>query len=74
MAKLVIFFLLFFNLFLFSCGGGGSNSNQSSLNANKDQNAEVNNSSEDTITASQVQTVIVENRFGECNFGECKFE
>ena len=60
-------------LFLYSCGGGSS-SDQIPLNTNVDQNNEVNNSSQESVSVSPVQTSIVENRFGKCNFGECKFE
>tara|TARA_Y100000591_G_C21737505_1_gene647448 strand:+ start:522 stop:761 length:240 start_codon:yes stop_codon:yes gene_type:complete len=67
-------FLSFIALFLFSCGGGGSNSDQVPIKTNIDQNTEVNNSSQDTVSVTPAQTPIVENRFGKCNFGECKFE
>ena len=81
--KYCFLFISIFALFLSSCGGGGSNSDQSPINANEDQNSGFNSSSQDnspqdnssqnTALATAAKTVIVENRFGECNFGECKF-
>ena len=70
-------FLSFIALFLFSCGGGGSNSDQTPLDSNANQNTEVNNSSQDTVSVAlepvtaQIEVV---NRFGKCNFGECRFD
>ena len=72
--KYSLLFVSLIVLFLFSCGGGGSSSDQIPLNTNVDQNKEVNNSSQETVSVSPVQTSIVENRFGKCSFGECKFE
>lgn len=76
--KYCFLFLSVIALFLSSCGGGGSNSDQSPINANEDQNSGFNSSSQDnssqnTALSTAAKTVIIENRFGECNFGECKF-
>ena len=66
MNKYSFLFLSLTILFLYSCGGGGNNSDQTPnpINTNIDQNTEVNNSTEDTVSPSPVKASIVENRFG----------
>lgn len=78
MIKFIIFLAIFLShLLLFSCGGGDSNSDQTPINTNVDQNKEVDNSSQNTVSASVVTAptqIEVVNRFGMCDFGECRFE
>ena len=65
---------ILFVIFLHSCGGGGvSQGNISNESSSQSQLS----SSNQNLNADQSSTLnieIVENRFGECNFGECKFE
>ena len=71
---------IIFVIFLHSCGGGGvsqgnisnefsseSESSSESISSGSNQNSNVDQS-------SSLNVEIVENRFGECVFGECKFE
>ena len=59
---------------LYSCGGGGgSQGNISNEFSSQSQPSDSNqNSNADEFSSLNVE--IVENRFGKCNFGECKFE
>ncbi len=73
--------MIFYLIFLHSCGGGGTKTNisnepssePSSETASKSESSTSNqNSNVDQSLTFNIE--IVENRFGECNFGECKFE
>lgn len=66
--------LMFFLIVLYSCGGGGgSQGNISNEFSSQSQPSDSNqNSNADQFSSLNVE--IVENRFGKCNFGECKFE
>ena len=67
------FLTLFGCPFLISCGGGEMSDGLDSLN----QQTEISNqtSNSNNVSSSQSPTDIVkENRFGECVFGECRFE
>tara|TARA_A100001234_G_scaffold205420_1_gene201079 strand:- start:191 stop:433 length:243 start_codon:yes stop_codon:yes gene_type:complete len=66
--------LMFFLIVLYSCGGdGGFRGNISNESSSQSQPSDLNqNSNADQSSSFNVE--IVENRFGKCNFGECKFE
>ena len=67
------FLTLFCYLFLISCGGGEGSNDPISLNQQTDASNQTSNSN--NLSSSQSSSNIVkENRFGECTFGECKFE
>ena len=75
-----IFFAIFLPFLLISCGGGSGSNSQSSEESLNDITSSQDNS-DDTISSSiqtsdliQTQENIIENRFGSCRFGECKFE
>ena len=65
--------LMFFLIFLHSCGGGGSQGNISNESSSQSQPSDSNQNPNAGQTPS-LNVEIVENRFGKCNFGECKFE
>ena len=66
--------LIFFLIFLYSCGGGGdSQGNISNESSSQSQPSDLNQNS-NADQSSSLNVEIVENRFGKCNFGECKFE
>ncbi|MDC3059471.1 hypothetical protein OA184_00900 [SAR86 cluster bacterium] len=79
------FLTLFCYLFLISCGGGEGSNGPISLNQQTDASNQTSNSNQtdasnqtsnsNNLSSSQSSSNIVkENRFGECAFGECKFE
>ncbi len=74
------FLTLFCYLFLISCGGGEESNGPISLNqqtdaSNQQTDASNQTSNSNNLSSSQSSSNIVkENRFGECAFGECKFE
>jgi len=66
--------LMFFLIFLYSCGGGGdSQGNISNESSSQSQPSDLNQNT-NADQSSSLNIEIVENRFGKCNFGECKFE
>ena len=66
--------LMFFLIDLYSCGGGGdSQGNISNESSSQSQPSDLNQNS-NADQSSSLNVEIVENRFGKCNFGECKFE
>ena len=65
---------ILFVIFLHSCGGGGvSQGNISNESSSQSQPSDLNQNS-NADQSSSLNVEIVENRFGECVFGECKFE
>ena len=65
---------ILFVIFLHSCGGGGvSQGNISNESSSQSQPSDLNQNS-NVDQSSSLNVEIVENRFGKCNFGECKFE
>mgnify|MGYP001215428690 FL=1 len=74
------FLTLFCCLFLISCGGGNGSDGPVSLNQQTDVSNQISKSNNDDDSNNNVSTsqssieIIKENRFGECVFGECKFE
>ena len=66
--------LILFLIVLYSfCGGGGSPGNISNESSSQTQPSDLNQNS-NADQSSSLNVEIVENRFGKCNFGECKFE
>ena len=65
--------LMFFLIILYSCGGGGSQGNISNESSSQSQPSDLNQNT-NADKSSSLNVEIVENRFGKCNFGECKFE
>ena len=66
--------LIFFLTVLYSCGGGeGSQGNINNESSSQSQPSDLNQNS-NADQSSSLNVEIVENRFGKCNFGECKFE
>ena len=66
--------MILFLIILYSCGGGGGSiGNISNESSSQSQPSGLNqNSNADQSISLNVE--ILENRFGQCNFGECKFE
>ena len=66
--------MILFLIILYSCGGGGGSiGNISNESSSQSQPSGLNqNSNADQSILLNVE--ILENRFGQCNFGECKFE
>ena len=65
--------IISFLIILYSCGGGGTQSDIGSESPSVSESS----SSNQNLNTNQFLTLnieIVENRFGKCNFGECKFE
>ena len=73
------FLTLFGCFFLISCGGGEGSNGPVSFNQQTDVSNQTSNSNNDDDSDNNVSSqssieIIKENRFGECVFGECKFE
>ena len=72
--------MMFILIFLYSCGGGGvTQSNISNESSSQSESSSLSESSSSNQNSNANQSLninveIVENRFGRCNFGECKFE
>ena len=69
--------MIFYLIFLHSCGGGGTKTNISNEPSSETSSKSESSTSNQNSNVDQSLTFnieIVENRFGECNFGECKFE
>ena len=77
--KIILIFL--FSILTISCGGGSDKTLQnessiSSLNDPDDNSSqESTNDTQISDTSSLVEVeIVIENRFGKCSFGECRFE
>lgn len=77
--KIILIFLV--SIFTISCGGGSDKTMQnessiSSLNDPDDNSSqESTNDTQISDTSSLVEVeIVIENRFGKCSFGECRFE
>ncbi len=73
------FLTLFGCLFLISCGGGEESNGPVSFNqqtdiSNQTSNSNTDDDSDNNVFSQSSIEIIKENRFGECVFGECKFE
>jgi len=83
------FLTLFCYLFLISCGGGEGSNGPISLNQQTDASNQTSNSNNslnqqtdasnqtsnsNNLSSQSSSNIVKENRFGECTFGECKFE
>ena len=66
--------LIFFLIFLYSCGGGGNSQGNISNESSSQSQPSDSNQNPNAGQTSSLNVEIVENRFGKCNFGECKFE
>ena len=65
--------MMLFLISLYSCGGGGSQANIS-IESSSESESSLSNQNSNANQSSSLNVEIVENRFGKCNFGECKFE
>lgn len=77
--KIILIFLV--SIFTISCGGGSDKTMQnessiSSLNDPDDNSSqESTNDTQISDTSSLVEVeIVIENRFGKCSFGKCRFE
>lgn len=84
--KIILIFLV--SIFTISCGGGSDKTmqNESSIsslndpddNSSQESTNDTQESTNDTQisdTSSLVEVeIVIENRFGKCSFGECRFE
>ena len=77
--KIILIFLV--SILTISCGGGSDKTLQnessiSSLNDPDDNSSqESTNDTQISDTSSLVEVeIVIENRFGKCSFGECRFE
>ena len=77
--KIILIFLI--SILTISCGGGSDKTLQdessiSSLNGPDDNSSqESTNDTQISDTSSLVEVeIVIENRFGKCSFGECRFE
>lgn len=72
------FLKVFTLIFLFSCGGGGGTeatiSNESSSQSESSSSNQSSNQSSNLDQSLSLDLETIENRFGKCKFGECKFE
>ena len=71
--------MMLFLISLYSCGGGGTQANisiesSSESESSSQSESSVSNQNSNANQSSSLNVEIVENRFGKCNFGECKFE
>ena len=61
-------------IILYSCGGGGGSQGNISDESSSQSQLSSSNQNLNADQSSTLNIEIVENRFGEGNFGECKFE
>ena len=61
-------------IILYSCGGGGSSIGNISNESSSQSQPSGSNQNSNADQSISLNIEIVENRFGQCNFGECKFE
>jgi len=66
--------MILFLIVLFSCGGGGGSTGNISNESSSQPQPSGSNQNSIADQSSTLNIEIVENRFGKCNFGECKFE
>mgnify|MGYP001333352169 CR=1 FL=1 len=65
--------MILFLIALCSCGGGSTQNNVNNESSSESESSSSNQNPNDNQT-SLLNVEMVENRFGKCNFGECKFE
>lgn len=68
------FLKVFMLIFLFSCGGGGGTEASISNESSSQTESTSSNQSSNLNQSLSLDVETIENRFGKCNFGECKFE
>jgi len=61
-------------IILYSCGGGGGTIGNISNESSSQSQPYGSNQNSSVDQSSSLNVEILENRFGQCNFGECKFE
>ena len=59
---------------LYSCGGGGGSQGNITNESSSQYQPSGSNQNSNAGQSISLNVEIVENRFGKCNFGECKFE
>ena len=61
--------------FLYSCGGGGGDApSDNPVNINPQNSDNSSNNTSDDIAQAFSTAEITENSFGNCTFGDCRFE
>ena len=66
--------MILFLIVLYSCGGGGGSTGNIGNESSSQSQPSGSNQNSIADQSSTLNIEIVENRFGKCNFGECKFE